>query len=83
MHSVLALYDGDALTLDGKAEGVVARAKLCKIHFNINSTLGLPYACAANHAQSLGFKFGSKIKRQLSGGGGGSNNPATNGTVSA
>lgn len=69
--------------LDGKTDGVVARTDLCKTHFNVNSTIGLPYTCAANNEAGLGFNFGSKRKRQMMPGGGGSSTPAINGTVSA
>lgn len=31
--------------LDGKTDGVVSRTDLCKLKFNINSTIGLPYYC--------------------------------------
>jgi len=65
--------------LDGKTDGVVARTDLCKMHFNINSTIGLPYACAATTAGGIGLGYG-KHKRQL---GGGSSNPAQNGTVTS
>jgi tannase len=34
--------------LDGKTDGVVARSDLCKLQFNVNSTIGLPYYCAAS-----------------------------------
>ncbi|KAF1350346.1 tannase and feruloyl esterase [Lizonia empirigonia] len=33
--------------LDGKTDGVVARSDLCKLHFNVNTTIGLPYYCPA------------------------------------
>jgi tannase len=33
--------------LDGKVDGVVARTDLCKLHFNIDSTIGKSYYCAA------------------------------------
>lgn len=36
--------------LDGKTDGVVARSDLCKLHFNINSTIGKPYSCPATEA---------------------------------
>lgn len=68
--------------LDGKIDGVVARTDLCKIHFDLNSTVGLPFSCAASNAQNLGFSFSSKIKRQMPAGGG-SSTPEINGTVSA
>lgn len=75
--------------LDGRSDGVVARTDLCKIHFNVNSTIGLPFACAASNGQSPGFSPSSKGKRQMQGGGqgmpggSGSSNPAINGTVSS
>ncbi|TEY54697.1 hypothetical protein BOTCAL_0239g00190 [Botryotinia calthae] len=65
--------------LDGKVDGVVARTDLCKLHYNINQTIGLPYSCAANSAGGIGLGYG-KHKRQF---GGGASNPATNGTISA
>lgn len=34
--------------LDGKKDGVVSRTDLCKLNFNINSTIGHPYSCAAS-----------------------------------
>lgn len=30
--------------LDGKKDGVVARTDLCKLHFNVNSTIGLGFS---------------------------------------
>lgn len=57
--------------LDGKTDGVVARSDLCKLQFNINSTIGTPYNCAAS---SGGGGFGP---------GAGAPTPAQNGTVSA
>ncbi|MCJ1250737.1 hypothetical protein MMC30_007965 [Trapelia coarctata] len=63
--------------LDGKTDGVVARSDLCKLHFNINSTIGKPYYCAATSA----MMGPPKIKRQL--GGAPSATPAQNGTVTA
>jgi tannase len=38
--------------LDGKTDGVVARTDLCKLNFNINSTIGMPYYCAATQPSS-------------------------------
>jgi tannase len=59
-------------SLDGKVDGVVSRTDLCKLHFNINSSIGQPYSCAAT---SGGSGFG---KRQFGGGGAAL---AKNGTV--
>jgi tannase len=67
--------------LDGRTDGVVSRTDLCKLKFNVNSTLGLPFSCAATSQSSLGFGFGRKAKRQM--GPAESPTPATNGTVSA
>ncbi|KAE8419544.1 Tannase/feruloyl esterase [Aspergillus pseudocaelatus] len=38
--------------LDGRADGVVSRTDLCKLHFNINSTIGAPYSCPASTTTS-------------------------------
>ncbi|KAJ5621745.1 tannase subunit [Penicillium herquei] len=34
--------------LDGKADGVVGRSDLCKLHFDFNSTIGEEYYCASS-----------------------------------
>lgn len=61
--------------LDGKKDGVVSRTDLCKLHFNLNATIGKPYACAAET---------SFIKlRKRTGTGMTSSTPAQNGTVTA
>ncbi|KAF5878767.1 putative tannase subunit protein [Botrytis fragariae] len=65
--------------LDGKVDGVVARTDLCKLHYNINQTIGLPYSCAASSGGGIGLGYG-KRKRQMTGG---TTTPAANGTVSA
>ncbi|OMP84382.1 Tannase [Diplodia seriata] len=36
--------------LDGNPDGVIARSDLCKLHFDVNSTVGAPYSCAATAA---------------------------------
>ncbi|RDW82421.1 carboxylic ester hydrolase-24 [Coleophoma cylindrospora] len=64
--------------LDGRTDGVISRSDLCKLNFNLNSTIGTPYYCAATTSTSLGFGFGSKAKRQSS-----TSEPAQNGTISA
>ena len=33
--------------LDGRTDGVVSRTDLCKLNFNVNSTIGAAYSCAA------------------------------------
>ncbi|KAK7183883.1 tannase subunit protein [Paraphaeosphaeria sporulosa] len=45
--------------LDGKTDGVVARSDLCKLKFNINSTIGTPYYCAASTGGGGGFGPGA------------------------
>ena len=70
-------------SLDGKTDGVVSRSDLCKINFNVNSTIGEPYYCAASTETSLGLGYGQKMKRQMNMGGGSSATPEQNGTVSA
>lgn len=68
--------------LDGRADGVVARSDLCKLHFNMSSLIGKPYYCAATSASTGGFGGPpGKSKRQFSGASAAV--PAQNGTVSA
>lgn len=65
--------------LDGKADGVISRSDLCKLKFDVNSTIGLSYYCEASDGS--GPPVGaSKVKRQFPGG---SPQPAQNGTVTA
>src|SRR5699024_587357 len=40
--------------LDGKKDGVVARTDLCKLNFNVNSTIGLSYHCDASSGGGIG-----------------------------
>jgi tannase len=54
--------------LDGLTDGVVSLSDLCKLHFNINTTIGLLYSCAATAATIEPAAPAS---------------PAVNGTVSA
>ncbi|KAI9649687.1 hypothetical protein NHQ30_002268 [Ciborinia camelliae] len=67
--------------LDGRTDGVVSRTDLCKLKFDMNSTIGAAYSCAASTSSSLGFAFGQKVKRQM--GMAAADTPAQNGTVSA
>lgn len=60
--------------LDGRKDGVVSRTDLCKLTFNINSTIGQPYSCSAETASP------SLKKRQAPQG---ATTPAQNGTVTA
>ncbi|KAI2960750.1 hypothetical protein CBS147322_715 [Aspergillus niger] len=57
--------------LDGKKDGVVARTDLCKLHFNVNSTIGAPYYCPAETTTTV-------LKKRLSTS---NTTPAQNGTV--
>ncbi|KAF2137119.1 uncharacterized protein K452DRAFT_279119 [Aplosporella prunicola CBS 121167] len=66
--------------LDGRTDGVISRSDLCQLNFNMNSTIGEPYYCAAKNSTSLGFGFG---KRALTSGSSTSYTPAQNGTISA
>ena len=62
--------------LDGKTDGVISRSDLCKLKFDVNSTIGLSYYCAASEGGGSPFK----AKRQF---GGGASQPEQNGTVTA
>ncbi|KAJ5082933.1 tannase and feruloyl esterase [Penicillium argentinense] len=57
---------------DGRADGVVGRTDLCKLHFDFNSTIGQKYDCAASSGSSFG-------KRQMAS----AASPAQNGTITA
>jgi tannase len=63
--------------LDGKTDGVVSRSDLCKLKFNLNSTIGKPYSCAASSGMGP-FMGPPKTKRQFPNF---SPLPAQNGTV--
>ncbi|KAI1622082.1 feruloyl esterase-like protein B precursor [Exophiala viscosa] len=39
--------------MDGETDGVVSRTDLCKLNFNINSTIGKAYYCAAAPATAM------------------------------
>jgi tannase len=64
--------------LDGRQDGIISRSDLCKLHFNINSTIGTPYSCAASSGG--GFPFRRLRSRQF---GPSTPTPAQNGTVTA
>ncbi|KAH8647443.1 feruloyl esterase-like protein B precursor [Tricladium varicosporioides] len=57
-------------SLDGKTDGVVSRTDLCQLNFNINSTIGMSYYCAATAASTNPFHSTPAL-------------PVQNGTVSA
>lgn len=56
--------------MDGKTDGVVARTDLCKLNFDLNSTLGEAYSCAATPASTNPYNPKPAL-------------PAQNGTISA
>jgi tannase len=66
--------------LDGKTDGVVSRTDLCKMQFNVSSTIGKAYSCAASSGST--GPTSQKAKRQI-GGQQSSPLPAQNGTVRA
>ncbi|KAK0637447.1 Tannase/feruloyl esterase [Bombardia bombarda] len=69
--------------LDGRIDGVIARSDLCKLQFNIKSTIGTPYYCAASSGGGGGGPPGKRHlldARQFPGGG---STPEQNGTISA
>ncbi|KAI1057388.1 hypothetical protein LB507_011538 [Fusarium sp. FIESC RH6] len=47
LNLTIAACDG----LDGRHDGVVSRSDLCKLHFNLNSTIGESYSCTASGSQ--------------------------------
>ncbi|KAJ4022695.1 hypothetical protein NW766_001742 [Fusarium irregulare] len=47
LNLTIAACDG----LDGKHDGVVSRSDLCKLHFNLNTTIGESYSCTASGSQ--------------------------------
>lgn len=73
MNDTIAACD----PLDGKTDGVVSRTDLCKLHYNMSSSVGQPYYCAATGG-GMGMR---KRKRQM--GGSPSVSVAQNGTVTA
>jgi tannase len=64
--------------LDGRTDGVISRTDLCKLRFDLNSTVGEAYYCAAETSSSLGFGFS---KRQQTSGSSSSSIPVQNGTI--
>ena len=72
MDKILNLTIAACDPLDGRSDGVVSRSDLCKLKFDLNSTIGQPYYCAASSATGV-------AKRQA----GGATLPAQNGTVTA
>ncbi|KAI9925795.1 hypothetical protein ASPWEDRAFT_29608 [Aspergillus wentii DTO 134E9] len=60
-------------SLDGKVDGVVSRTDLCKLHFNVNSTIGEHYHCDASTSSTM-------LKKRV---GMTNTTPEQNGTVTA
>ncbi|BGO98726.1 putative Tannase [Rhodotorula toruloides ATCC 204091] len=71
--------------LDGRTDGVISRTDLCMLNYNLSSTIGMSYYCAAESASS-GFPGARMRKRQQglpSGGSSTGTSVAQNGTVNA
>ena len=66
-------------SLDGRSDGVISRTDLCRLKFDLESTIGSSYYCAAETSTSPGLGFS---KRQAAGSET-SYQPAQNGTISA
>lgn len=49
VNATIAACDG----LDGKEDGVVGRTDLCLLDFDLSSTIGTPYYCAATAASAM------------------------------
>ncbi|TDZ22691.1 Tannase [Colletotrichum orbiculare MAFF 240422] len=64
--------------LDGRVDGVVSRTDLCKLSFDLDTTVGQPYSCEATTGSGTGG-FGDLARRQMPS----SPTPAQNGTVTA
>lgn len=64
--------------MDGLTDGVVSRTDLCKLNFDLNTTVGIAYYCAASTSMGSGG-FADLAKRQMPT----SSAPAQNGTVTA
>jgi len=82
MDKIVNLTIAACDALDGRIDGVVSRTDLCKLNFNLNSTIGESYYCAASSSSSLGFAFGQR-KRQADNSTTSTTTPAQNGTVTA
>ncbi|PSR80925.1 tannase subunit [Coniella lustricola] len=71
LEAIMNLTIAACDSLDGQADGVISRSDLCKLNFNVSSTLGTAYSCDATAAQVMG---GITI---------GAASPAQNGTITA
>ncbi len=83
MDKIVNLTIAACDALDGRSDGVVSRTDLCKLNFNLNSTIGESYYCAASSSSSLGFGFGQRKRQADNSTTSSSTIPAQNGTVSA
>ncbi|RSL56225.1 hypothetical protein CEP54_008958 [Fusarium duplospermum] len=61
--------------LDGREDGVVSRSDLCKLNFNLNSTIGTPYSCEASNSTGGPMLRARQFSRPST--------PAQNGTITA
>ncbi|KAL6887023.1 Tannase/feruloyl esterase [Trichoderma evansii] len=66
--------------LDGRTDGVISRSDLCMLQFDLNSTIGEAYSCAATAASGVGG-FAGLERRQFPSAT--ASTPAQNGTVTA
>ncbi|CAG8133532.1 unnamed protein product [Penicillium olsonii] len=48
LEKIMNLTIASCDKLDGREDGVVSRTDLCKLHFDMNSTIGASYHCAAS-----------------------------------
>ncbi|KAL6230985.1 hypothetical protein BDW75DRAFT_248230 [Aspergillus navahoensis] len=48
LEKIVSLTIAACDALDGKRDGVVARTDLCKLHFNVSSTVGTAYSCPSS-----------------------------------
>lgn len=60
--------------LDGKKDGVVSRTDLCKLNYNVSSSIGNSYSCEASGSSTINLKKRQMMTQSAT--------PATNGTVS-
>lgn len=80
LEKILNLTIAACDPLDGRTDSVVSRSDLCKLNFNLSTTIGESYYCEAENSTSLGLGYGEKRKRQSTTT---SYEPAQSGTVSA
>ncbi|KAL3462134.1 tannase [Aspergillus heterothallicus] len=64
MDKILNLTIAACDALDGRRDGVVARTDLCKLHFNVSSTLGASYSCPGTLTGSVELNAASTIPAQ-------------------